>query len=63
MSVRQSAALAEDSEFKVRVGADVPLVSEETGCFLWVIQQPEVVAQESRLSPSRETTCRIIQNI
>jgi len=36
------------------VGADLPSVREEAGCFFWVIQQSMLldVAQESRLSPS-----------
>jgi len=43
MSVRQSAVLAETRESQVWVGAEVPSVREETGCFLWVMQQSKVV--------------------
>jgi len=43
MSVRQSAVLANTRESQVWVGADVPSVREEAGCFLWVIQQSKVV--------------------
>jgi len=42
-SVRQSAVLAETREGQVWVGADVPTAREETGCFLWVVQQSKVV--------------------
>ena len=43
MSVRQSAVLANTRESQVWVGADVPSVREEAGCFLWVIQQSKAV--------------------
>jgi len=42
-AVRQSAVLAKTRRGQVRVGADVPSVRGETGCFLWVIQQSKVV--------------------
>jgi len=42
-SVRQSAVLAETLEGQVWVGPYVPSVRRETGCFVWVIQQSEVV--------------------
>jgi len=38
-SVRQSAVLPETREGQVWVGALVPSVREETGCFLWTMQQ------------------------
>jgi len=50
-SLRQLGVLAETHEGQVWVGADVPSVREAV-CFLWVIQQSKVVAQEFRLSPS-----------
>jgi len=43
MSVRQLAVLAEACEGQVWVGADVPTAREETGCFLWVVQQSKIV--------------------
>jgi len=51
MSLRQLPVLTETHEGQVWVGADVPSVREAV-CFLWVIQQFKVVAQEFRLSPS-----------
>ena len=42
-SVWQSAVLVETRKSQVRVGADIPLVREESGCFVWVIQQSKVV--------------------
>jgi len=39
-----SAVLAETREGQVWVGANVPTAREETGCFLWVVQQSKVVA-------------------
>jgi len=43
MSIRKSAVLAETREGQVWVGADVPSLREEAGCFLWVMQQSKVV--------------------
>jgi len=41
MSIWQSAVLAETRKSQVRVGDDVPSAGGETGCSLWVVQQPE----------------------
>jgi len=38
MSVRQLVVLAETREGQVLVGANVPTVREEAGCFVWVVQ-------------------------
>ena len=35
--------MAETREGQVWVGADDPTAREETGCFLWVVQQSKVV--------------------
>ena len=43
MSVQQSAVLVHAREGQVWVGADVPTAREETGSFLWVVQQSKVV--------------------
>ena len=42
-SVQQLVVLAETREGQVWVDADVPIAREETDCFLWIIQQCEVV--------------------
>jgi len=42
-SVRQSVALSSSRESQVRVVVDVPSAGRETDCFLWVIQQANVV--------------------
>jgi len=42
-SVRQSAVLAKTRKGHFWIGADVPTAREETGCFLWAVQQSKVV--------------------
>jgi len=42
-SVHQLVVLANTRKGQVRIGADVPSVRGETGCSLWVVQQPGAV--------------------